>query len=107
MINKVGDFYSLFPLAISSLIDRHAQTITCLPSVFQIWIFLDCANDSFAPDAHSGGFAVPPEELPTIRSLFSLAKPQTSALIPQEMLNELRVDLSVGRRRPTVRLRGA
>src|SRR5207302_1366718 len=69
MINKVGDCYSLFTLAISSLINRHAQAITCLPSVFQIWILLDGANDRFAPDAHSGGFAVPPEELPTISTV--------------------------------------
>src|SRR6266566_8909269 len=81
MINKVGNCYSLFPLAISSLIDRYAQAITCLPSVFQIRVLLDGANDSFAPDAHSGGFAVPPEELPTIRSLLPLAKPQISSLI--------------------------
>src|SRR6266481_933435 len=81
MINKVGNCYSLFPLAISSLIDRYAQAITCLPSVFQIWILLNGANDSFAPDADSGGFAVPPEELPTIRSLLPLAKPQISSLI--------------------------
>src|SRR6267378_8678964 len=81
MINKVGNCYSLFPLAISSLIDRHAQAITCLPSVFQIWILLDGSNDSFAPDARSGGFTVPPEELPTIRCLLPLAKPQISSLI--------------------------
>src|SRR5882762_6920607 len=81
MINKVGNCYSLFPLAISSLIDRYAQAITCLPSVFQIRIFLDYANDSFAPGACSVGFAVPPQELPTIRSLFPLAKPQISSLI--------------------------
>src|SRR5713226_8596431 len=81
MINKVGNCYRLFPLAISSLIDRYAQAITCLPSVFQIRIFLDCANDSFAPDARSVGFKVPPEEFPTIRSLLPLAKPQISSLI--------------------------
>ena len=38
-------------------------------------------NDSFAPDARSVGFKVPPEELPTIRSLLPLAKPQISSLI--------------------------
>src|SRR5882762_3643232 len=81
MINKVGNCYSLFPLAISSLIDRYAQAITCLPSVFQIWILVDGANDSFAPDARSVGFKVPPEELPTIRSLLPLAKPQISSLV--------------------------
>src|SRR5229473_2106373 len=81
MIDKVGNCYSLFTLAISSLIDRHTQAVTCLPGAFQIWILLDGANDSFAPDAHSGGFAIPPKELPTIRSLFPLSKPQISPLI--------------------------
>src|SRR6266853_2981554 len=81
MINKVGNCYSLFTLAISSLIDRHAQAVTCLPGAFQIWILQDGANDSFAPDARSVGFKVPPEELPTIRSLLPLAKPQISSLI--------------------------
>jgi hypothetical protein len=81
MINQVGNCYSLFPLAISSLIDRHAQAITRLPSVFQIWILLDCTNDSFVPDARSGRFSVSAEELPTIRSLLPLAKPRISSLI--------------------------
>jgi len=52
-----------------------------LAGAFQIWILQDGANDSFAPDAHSGGFAAPPKELPTIRSLLPLAKPQISSLI--------------------------
>jgi hypothetical protein len=85
VINKVGNCYSLFPLAISSLMDRYAQAVTCLPSVFQIRILLDCANDSFAPDARSVGFKVPPKELPTIRSLFPLAKPQISSLIADSL----------------------
>src|SRR5258708_3634848 len=69
------------PLRIACFVDRYAQAITCLPSVFQIRVLLDGANDSFAPDAHSGRFAVPPKELPTIRSLLPLAKPQISSLI--------------------------
>jgi hypothetical protein len=81
MINKVGNCYSLFTLAIACFVDRYAEAMTRLPSVFQIWILLDGANDSFAPDAHPGGFAVPPKELPTIRPLLPLAKPQISSLI--------------------------
>jgi hypothetical protein len=72
---------SLFTMTIACFVDRHAQAITCLPSVFQIRVLLDGANDSFAPDADSGGFAVPPKELPTIRPLLPLAKPQISSLI--------------------------
>jgi hypothetical protein len=41
----------------------------------------DGTNDCFAPDAHSGRFAVPPKELPTIRSRLPLSKPQISPLI--------------------------
>src|ERR1700737_751169 len=72
MINKVSNCYSPFTLTIACFVDRYAEAITRLPSVFQIWILLDGANDSFAPDAHPGGFAVPPKELPTIRSLLPL-----------------------------------
>src|SRR5882672_1405065 len=81
MINKVGNRYSLFTLTIACLVDRYAEAVTRLPSIFQIRILLDCANDGFAPDARSVGFKVPPEELPTIRSLLPLAKPQISSLI--------------------------
>jgi hypothetical protein len=81
VIDKVGNCHSLFALTIPCFVDRYAQAITCLPSIFQIRIMLDCANDRFAPDARSVGFKVPPEELPTIRSLFPLAKTQISFLI--------------------------
>jgi hypothetical protein len=81
VIDKVGNCNSLFPLTIACFVDRYAQAITCLSSVSQIRVLLDGANDSFAPDADSGGFAVPPEELPTIRSLLPLAKPQISSRI--------------------------
>src|SRR5882672_9227373 len=81
MINKVGNRYSLFTLTIACIVDRYAEAVTRLPSIFQIRILLDCANDGFAPDARSVGFKVPPEELPTIRSLLPLAKPQISSLI--------------------------
>jgi hypothetical protein len=82
VIDKIGNCYSLFTLTIACFVDRYAQAITCLPSVFQIRILLGCANDSFAPDARSVGFKVLPQELPTIRSLFPSAKPQVSTLIP-------------------------
>jgi hypothetical protein len=54
MINKVGNCYSLFTLAIACLVDRYAEAMTRLPNVFKMWILLDGANDSFAPDARPG-----------------------------------------------------
>src|ERR1700682_4249247 len=65
-------------LTIACFVDRYAEAVTCLPRVFQIWILQDGTDDCFAPDAHSGRFAVPPKELPTIRSLLPLSKPQIS-----------------------------
>src|ERR1700676_3615725 len=68
-------------LTIACFVDRYAEAVTCLPSVFQIWILQDGTDDCFAPDAHSGRFAVPPKELPTIRSRLPLSKPKISPLI--------------------------
>jgi hypothetical protein len=81
MVNTVGNCYNQFTLTIACFVDRYAEAITHLPNVFKMWILLDGANDSFAPDTHPGGFAVPPKELPTIRSLLPTAKPQISSLI--------------------------
>jgi hypothetical protein len=81
VINKVDNYYSIFAMTISSPIDRHAEAVTRLPGVRQIWILLDGADDSFAPDAHAGGFAAPPGEFPTIRFFPPLAKQQISSLI--------------------------
>jgi hypothetical protein len=81
VIDKVSNCYGLFALTIACFVDGCTEAVTRLPSVFQIRILLDCANDSFAPDARSVGFAVPPKELPMIRSLLPLAEPQISSLI--------------------------
>jgi hypothetical protein len=81
VIDKVGNGDGLFRLTISCLIDRYAEAVTRLPSVFHIWILLDGADDCFATDAHAGGFSVPPKELPTIRSTPPMAEPQISSMI--------------------------
>ena len=81
MINQVGNGDGLFGLTISCLIDRNAEAVTRLPGDFHIWILLDGADDGFATDADTGGFSVPPKELPTIRSAPPMAEPQITSLI--------------------------
>jgi hypothetical protein len=56
--DEVGNGDDLFPLAISILIDRHAEAVAGLPRVFHIWILLMGANDGFATDAHAGRLSV-------------------------------------------------
>jgi len=81
VIDNVGNGDGLFRLTISCLIDRYAEAVTRLPGVFHIWVLLDAADDGFAADADTGGFSVPPKELPTIRSTPPMAEPQISSLI--------------------------
>jgi hypothetical protein len=75
VIDEVGNCDGLFTLTVSSFIDRYAEAITGLPGIFYIWILEDSANDSFAADAPSGGFTVPPKKFPTIRSMLPTAEP--------------------------------
>ncbi len=44
-------------------------------------MLLNGADDGFEADADTGGFSVPPKELPTIRSTPPMAEPQISPLI--------------------------
>jgi len=81
VIDNVGNGDGLFRLTISCLIDRYAEAVTRLPGVFHIWVLLNGADDGFAADADTGGFSVPPKELPTIRSTPPMAEPQISSLI--------------------------
>src|SRR5882762_9832570 len=46
VIDKVGNRCSLFTLTISSLIDRHAEAVTCLPGVFQIFDTVEVLGSS-------------------------------------------------------------
>ena len=57
--------------AMSLGISECARSLGCWP----------CANGILASNACSVGFAVPPQELPTIRSRLLLSKPQISPLI--------------------------
>jgi hypothetical protein len=50
-------------------------TLAGLPGIFDIWILEDGGNDGFAADAPSGKFTIPPQEFPTIRSMFPTAEP--------------------------------
>jgi hypothetical protein len=81
VIDNVGNGDGLFRLTISCLIDRYAEAVTRLPGVFHIWVLLNAADDGFSADADTGGFSVPPKELPTIRSTPPMAEPQISSLI--------------------------
>ena len=81
VINQVGNGDGLFGLTISCLIDRNEEAVTRLPGFFHIWILLDGADDGFTTDANTGGFFVPPKELPAIRPTPPMAEPQIASLI--------------------------
>jgi menaquinone-dependent protoporphyrinogen IX oxidase len=75
VIDKVRYGDSLFTLTVSSFINRHAEAVAGLPSVFYIWILVDVADHGFATNPFSNEFTVPPKKLPTSRSSLPTTKP--------------------------------
>jgi len=74
VIDKIGNRDCLFWLTISGFIDRYTEAIAGLPSIFHIRILLGVANHSFAANALSVEFTVPPKKFPTVGSVLPMAE---------------------------------